>query len=446
MTEKAPAIITGVPGEPNARITVFIDNAFHSFLIDSTRGARLYEAIKTNAEIEHLREIVAEDLWHVQRDFSESLILDSKNRLRLVDANGQSRVVDYGLSGVIQRMAEQGFDVTPLTAFLSKVDQNPNKDIANELYRFLERGKLPITPEGDFLAFKNVQPDYFSFVGGQEAVFYKTADSEDAEKVIGQAFYPVGGVVWMNREDCDEDRGVLCSRGLHVCSYDYLPNFYLGRGIIIICRINPRDVTSIPHNENTKLRCCRLEVVAEIPAEAAEEYFTAAVDARHPSVKASPESAPENAPIDWVQMGVERGWRDGQDDRNNGYSFGPELRFPPELDLESTPTLHRQGYAQGYFQGYAQGWDEGDDKLSLVEEEDDDEFDDRMSESAAAELGDEDGIEQAEKDWPEYEPDYAEGSHWHIVAMESREVAKAYRREYDAAYLRRHSELTNEAG
>jgi acyl carrier protein len=54
-----------------------------------------------------------------------------------------------------------------------------------------------------------------------------------------------------------------CSYGLHFCSQSYLQKF--GGDRIVILKINPRDVVSIPTDYNhAKGRCCRYEVIGEL--------------------------------------------------------------------------------------------------------------------------------------------------------------------------------------
>jgi hypothetical protein len=66
--------------------------------------------------------------------------------------------------------------------------------------------------------------------------------------------------------------------GLHFCSRDYLSHF--GGERIMILKINPRDVVSIPVDYNAaKGRACRYEVIGELgvnPDEAFNEPVQAA--------------------------------------------------------------------------------------------------------------------------------------------------------------------------
>jgi hypothetical protein len=140
-----------------------------------------------------------------------------------------------------------GLPFQPMLNFLSNLLDNPSKRAVDELYGFLEVGNLPITEDGHFLAFKKVRGDYRDIHSGK------------FDNSVGQ-------VVEMPRNHVDEDKNRTCSTGLHFCSQDYLPHFGNGGGNrVMIVKINPRDVVSVPADyHDTKGRCCRYEVVAEL--------------------------------------------------------------------------------------------------------------------------------------------------------------------------------------
>jgi hypothetical protein len=76
----------------------------------------------------------------------------------------------------------------------------------------------------------------------------------------------VGMIVEMERNEVDDNKDQTCSTGLHFCSQDYLPHFGSGSDSrVVIVKINPSDVVSIPSDyNNAKGRACRYVVVGEI--------------------------------------------------------------------------------------------------------------------------------------------------------------------------------------
>jgi len=146
----------------------------------------------------------------------------------------------------LARLLEDGHDVTALAAFVEKQERNPNPEMIEHLYQFLEFGKIPLTPDGDFLVYKAVRADYYDI----HSRSYMNS---------------VGSICEMPREAVDPNRSQTCSAGLHVCSYAYLPSFAHAGGHVMLCKVNPADVVAIPHDyDNTKMRVCRYEVVGEV--------------------------------------------------------------------------------------------------------------------------------------------------------------------------------------
>lgn len=158
----------------------------------------------------------------------------------------------------IVQMFQDGFSVEPMVNFMENLMQNPSKQSVTELYGFLEKNRMPITPDGHFLAFKKVRADYRDVHSG-------TFDNS------------VGQVVEMERNQVDDNRNRKCSTGLHFCSHDYLNHFSGERTMIV--KINPKDVVSIPVDYNdSKGRCCRYEVIGELGVDPAEAFTKAVQD------------------------------------------------------------------------------------------------------------------------------------------------------------------------
>lgn len=158
------------------------------------------------------------------------------------------------------QMLQDGFPIEPMVAFMENLYTNPSKRAVDELYGFLEKSQLPITPDGHFLAYKKVRDNYMDCHTG-------TMDNS------------VGKIVEMERNEVDDNKDRTCSAGLHFCSLGYLNHF--GGERIMIVKINPADVVSIPSDYNdTKGRACRYEVIGELNKEdAPEDAFTAPVQA-----------------------------------------------------------------------------------------------------------------------------------------------------------------------
>ena len=149
-------------------------------------------------------------------------------------------------------MLQEGFPVEPMINFMENLMQNPSMQSVKELYGFLEKNNLPVTPDGHFLAFKKVRSNFLDVHSG-------TMDNSP------------GKIVEMERNEVDDNRDRTCSAGLHFCSQSYLSHF--GGEKIVIVKINPKDVVSIPSDYNdAKGRACRYEVIGELGVDPDEAF------------------------------------------------------------------------------------------------------------------------------------------------------------------------------
>lgn len=143
-------------------------------------------------------------------------------------------------------MYNDGFPIDPMVRFMENLMDNPSKRSVEQVYGFLEKNSLPITEDGHFLAYKRVRSDYLD-------VYSSTVDNS------------IGQIVEMDRNLVDDNPDSHCSTGLHFCSESYLSHFGSQQDPVMILKINPADVVSIPTDYNgAKGRCMRYEVVAEV--------------------------------------------------------------------------------------------------------------------------------------------------------------------------------------
>ena len=136
-----------------------------------------------------------------------------------------------------------GLPYKPLVCFLDKLMENPSSRATNELYAFLEHKNMPLTPDGNFLAYKGVNHDF-------------------TDKWSGKHDNSVGQTLSMNRNTVCDDANIGCSDGFHAGSYDYAKGYASGGGNLLIVEISPADVVSVPHDcECQKLRTSKYKVV-----------------------------------------------------------------------------------------------------------------------------------------------------------------------------------------
>lgn len=220
---------------------------------------------------------------------------------------------DKEVRGVIAKrlldMLGQGFNISPLARFLDRLMSNPIPTAADELYLWMEGSNLPLTSDGCFLAFKKVNDDYKSYHDGQ------------TDNSIG-AKLPL-----LSEDRYDTNRNRTCSAGYHFCSFNYLSSYFGHKGRVVICKIAPEDVVSIPNDyNNAKGRAKTYEIIGEVPESEAAQFFddkpvvTEFGTYRDEDCGDYNEDGDANYCFDWYDNGP-----DGEDD------FGlPENYFAPE--------------------------------------------------------------------------------------------------------------------
>ena len=155
----------------------------------------------------------------------------------------------------IMSMIQEGFPFKPMLNFLDNLAQNPSDNSILELFDFMDHKHMPITGDGCFLAYKAVSNDF-------KDLYTHSLDNS------------VGSCVEVPREKVDSNRDRGCSSGLHVGAIDYAKSYGGidtdtdedgggGGNRLVICKVNPQDVVSVPRcSRYQKLRCSKYEVVA----------------------------------------------------------------------------------------------------------------------------------------------------------------------------------------
>lgn len=176
--------------------------------------------------------------------------------------------------------------IRAMVRFLIRAKENPSLPDSDKLYRWIFSEKLTLTPDGHFLGYKSVAKTPKS--GGQE-IKLPNGDREREEYAFtmhdGDVFWShfsgggitngvefpgqvpqwVGSVVEMPRDKVDSRGHVECSVGLHVGTYGYASQFYDSEDRqLLLVKVDPRDVVSVPDYDFTKLRACRYTVVGEV--------------------------------------------------------------------------------------------------------------------------------------------------------------------------------------
>lgn len=217
---------------------VEIDGCNKSITVDKTHSNYdgLMECLETGDAEEFMR---LYDLKEAVFQYSgEYLEVDGSS----VKLNGES-VPQVFLQTVLD-MISNAINPVYMENFIKNLLDNPSKLTITHLYDFMQHGSMPITEDGCFLAYKGVNENFTD-------VYTGTIDNT-----------PGSIIPRMKRAEVDDDRNVGCSYGYHAGSLEYAKGW--ARGKVVIVKINPKDVVSVPEDCNfQKLRCSFYEIVSE---------------------------------------------------------------------------------------------------------------------------------------------------------------------------------------
>lgn len=152
----------------------------------------------------------------------------------------------------ILRLQKEGQDVGPISLFLEKT-LSLSKENAEALFLFVESKGLPISEDGDLLAWKVVNSNY-------------------KDKHTGKVDNSVGVTVpEIPRSLCDSSRENPCSLGYHVgnLAYSGPQGTFQGSGDkTVIVKFNPSNVVSVPSDvRQNKIRVTQYTVVEDYKPE-----------------------------------------------------------------------------------------------------------------------------------------------------------------------------------
>jgi hypothetical protein len=235
----------------DGNLTVVLKNKSHQVLPDHLNYKMIMEALPTASEDELLGMV---DVETAVASFSDGRVTVENG---VVKFDGDE--VHGSISKRILEFMKNGLPFEPLVQFLHNVMENPSMQSQRELYDFLEHESLPITEDGYFLAYKAVRSDF-------------------KDKYRGVFDNSVGQVCEMVRAKVDDNREVGCSQGLHAGALSYVASYgsVESGDKIVIVKINPKDVVSVPKDcDCQKLRTCRYEVVGLYEGELDRPMYSA---------------------------------------------------------------------------------------------------------------------------------------------------------------------------
>lgn len=248
-------------------ITVRYDNQTHHVGRQEELADDLIKALREN-RVDDIPDLINDAMRIVRFGQGDFAVQDGR-----VMVDGQP--VHDGLSRKILQFQKEKLPHQPLVEFARNLQKNPSYRAVNELFQFLEKNDHPITPDGNFIAYKRVREDFTDIHTG-------TFNNS------------VGTTVEMNRNQVNEDSTQTCSHGLHVANWNYAHTQFASHNpstdVMLEVEVNPADVVSIPVDYNqSKMRVCKYTVIGVVDHEHSSDTRIRHTKSSYPSYEAPEE-------------------------------------------------------------------------------------------------------------------------------------------------------------
>ena len=216
--------------------TIDEDHKYRNHILDILGSRDLSDENMEDQIIELLRDKRKEGIEEALETISTD---DIEIRLDhgVVTIKGQP--VTNELTRRVLEMAEANIPLDGLLQFMCNLSENPSNASRAQLFKFLDNGGFPITPDGHFLGYRGVLSDF-------------------KDKYTGRFDNSPGSILEMPRENVCADPSLGCAPGFHVGTHRYATRW---GATVVLVKVNPRDAVSVPNYETEKLRVCRFEVI-----------------------------------------------------------------------------------------------------------------------------------------------------------------------------------------
>ena len=196
------------------------------------------------------------------------LDLDSITETKIFDEQGNE--IKYDSHSVTTPNGSYTLDLSPLAKFTSyaelhgyavapfmkkvaaMLDTGKVEEVTN-IMTFLMKNELPLTKDGNILAFK--------------VLYHDKNCNAYCDVFTHQIYQGIGDVVTMPKEYVVKNREEHCACGLHVCSIDYIGSYFNRQhGAIALVQVDPRAVVSVPSDYSSKVRVHTYQILGFVEA------------------------------------------------------------------------------------------------------------------------------------------------------------------------------------
>lgn len=190
-------------------------------------------------------------------------------------------VIDSQITNQIIRMAKSESasnkkHLNALIKFVENLYKNQSEFVRQQFFGWLtytqtfESG-FTITEDGCLLGYKGCA---WGEVDGERVPVSINHGHAFADGVEYHGAIPnkIGSIVSMARSEVTDDPNIGCSAGLHVGTYSYASGW--AKGVLLLVKVNPRDIVSVPTEcDAQKIRCSRYEVLEVTEVEYTEPVY-----------------------------------------------------------------------------------------------------------------------------------------------------------------------------
>lgn len=210
----------------------------------------LIDAIKTDKEEDEFLEILERQECVIK----EKVLPDKFLEFKEISVDGDDiyygdERIDDTLLDEVAALRDLDMPLGGIMKFIERCYNNMEERARTELLSFIKNCGLTIDSEGFIIAYKAVRQNYMD----------KHSNTID---------WSVGQIPKMNRDLVENDPSKACGEGLHAGGLGYVKKHGNHGDRIVIVKIDPFNVVSIPYDSGCqKLRCCEVEVIGDYEGE-----------------------------------------------------------------------------------------------------------------------------------------------------------------------------------
>jgi len=222
-------------------LNIFIEGKEYHFPINHIRYKDVYSALTSNFSYRYKVYKITK-MYNELKTKLESCYFSIKDGELLYNNIAYDNLA---IEKMINEIIENGCEALPLLRFMEKLEKNPIEQSRESVLRWMGNNGVAIDKEGNILGFKYVK---------------KTGDNCYTDCHTEKMSIKIDIPVEMPRHEVELNDAMCSASGLHVGTYDYVKT----EPCILLVKVDPTDIVSVPKKEYAKIRCCRYTPIKEL--------------------------------------------------------------------------------------------------------------------------------------------------------------------------------------